>query len=65
MAGLVVTRILIDGAILTAVLSAALVLMLYFNPRLALSDYPKTSSPSSRPGQRYELGWASHSPSRC
>ena len=55
MAGLVVTRILIDGAILTAVLSAALVLMLYFNPRLALSDYPEDVKAVVPPRTRYEL----------
>jgi hypothetical protein len=55
MAGLILTRILIDGAILTAVLSAALVLMLYFNPRLALSDYPDDVKATVPPRTRREL----------
>jgi hypothetical protein len=55
MAGLVVTRILIDGAILTAVLSAALVLMLYLKPRLALSDYPEDVKAAVPPRTRSEL----------
>jgi len=38
--GLLLPRIVTDGAILTALLSAALVGILYFKPRLALSDYP-------------------------
>ena len=33
-------RILVDGALLTVLVSAALVAILFFNPRLALSDYP-------------------------
>ena len=55
MTGLVVTRILIDGAILTAVLSAALVLMLVLNPRLALSDYPDDVKAAVPPRTRQEL----------
>lgn len=55
MAGLVVTRILIDGAILTALLSAALVLMLVLNPRLALSDYPEDVQAAVPPRTRREL----------
>ena len=55
MARLVVTRILIDGAILTAVLSAALVLMLYLDPRLALSDYPDDVKAAVPPRTRREL----------
>jgi hypothetical protein len=34
-------RILIDGAILTAIAAPMLVLTLYTNPRIALSDYPE------------------------
>ncbi len=34
------TRILVDGSILTAIMAMILVGMLYFRPRLALSDYP-------------------------
>jgi hypothetical protein len=55
MAGLVVTRILIDGTILTAALSAALVLMLHLNPRLALSDYPEDVKAAVPPRTRREL----------
>jgi len=40
-AQLVITRILIDGAILTAIVAPILLLALYINPRLALSDYPE------------------------
>jgi hypothetical protein len=39
-AWLLITRILVDGAILTAIDAPLLVLALYINPRLALSDYP-------------------------
>ena len=35
------TRILTDGGILTVIVSTVLVLMLYFKPRMALSDYPE------------------------
>jgi hypothetical protein len=34
------TRILVDGGILTAIVAVVLVGVLYFNPRIALSDYP-------------------------
>ena len=33
-------RILVDGSALTVLVAAALVGILYFNPRIALSDYP-------------------------
>jgi len=33
-------RILVDGSALTLLVAAALVGILYFNPRIALSDYP-------------------------
>jgi hypothetical protein len=55
MTGLILTRVLIDGAILTAVLSAALVLMLYLKPRLALSDYPEDVKAAVPPRTRSEL----------
>ena len=55
MTGLIQTRVLIDGAILTAVLSAALVLMLYLNPRLALSDYPEDVKAAVPPRTRKEF----------
>lgn len=38
---ILLTRILIDGGLLTVFISTVLVLMLYFKPRMALSDYPK------------------------
>jgi len=40
-AELIIKRILIDGAILTAIAAPVLVLTLYINPRIALSDYPE------------------------
>ena len=40
-AGLIIKRILIDGAILTAIAAPVLLLTLYINPRIALSDYPE------------------------
>ena len=55
MTGLILTRVLIDGAILTVVLSAALVLMLVLNPRLALSDYPEDVKAAVPPRTRREL----------
>jgi hypothetical protein len=35
------TRVLIDGAILSAALSVVVLGSLYYNPRLWLHDYPK------------------------
>ena len=55
MVELLLTRILIDGSILTALVSAALVLMLYLNPRLALSDYPDDVKAVVPPRTRKEL----------
>ena len=40
MLGTVLTRILVDGTVLTVLVAAALIGILYFNPRIALSDYP-------------------------
>jgi len=34
------TRILVDGTVLTVLVAAVAVGILYFNPRIALSDYP-------------------------
>ena len=39
-AELMIKSILIDGAVLTAIAAPVLVLTLYINPRIALSDYP-------------------------
>jgi hypothetical protein len=38
---LIIKRILIDGAILTVIVAPIMVLALYINPRMALSDYPE------------------------
>jgi hypothetical protein len=51
------TRILIDGAILTAIVSSILVLMLYFKPRMALSDYPEDVRAAVPPRTKDELRW--------
>jgi hypothetical protein len=40
-AQLILKRILIDGAVLTAIVTPVLLLTLYINPRVALSDYPQ------------------------
>jgi hypothetical protein len=40
-AQMVLKRILIDGALLTAVVSPVRVLGLYIKPRIFLSDYPQ------------------------
>ena len=37
---ILLTRIIVDGGILTAIMVVVLVGMLFFNPRIALSDYP-------------------------
>jgi hypothetical protein len=55
MARLILTRILIDGSILAAFISAAAVLLLYFNPRVALSDYPKDVKAAVPPRTKKEL----------
>ena len=51
------TRILIDGGVLTAVVSSILVLMLYFKPRMALSDYPQDVRAAVPPRTKDELRW--------
>ena len=54
-AQLLLTRILIDGGILTAIVSTILVLMLYFKPRMALSDYPEDVRAAVPPRTKEEL----------
>ncbi len=51
-----ILRILIDGSILTAIVAPVAVLTLYFNPRLALSDYPRDVRAAVPPRTRKELG---------
>lgn len=53
--GLLVKRILIDGAVLTAVAAPILVLTLYINPRLALSDYPADVQAAVPPRTKSEV----------
>ena len=48
-------RILIDGGILTAIVSIVLVVMLYFKPRMALSDYPEDVRAAVPPRTKEEL----------
>ncbi|MEX0678135.1 MAG: hypothetical protein WD063_13720 [Pirellulales bacterium] len=52
---LLIRRILIDGSILTAIVAPVLVLTLYINPRIALSDYPKDVRAAVPPRTRKEL----------
>ena len=49
------TRILIDGGILTAIVGVVLVGMLYINPRIALSDYPADVKAAVPPRTMREL----------
>ena len=49
---ILITRILIDGGILTVIVSTILVLMLYFKPRMALSDYPEAVKAAVPPRAR-------------
>jgi len=49
------TRILVDGGILTALVAAVLVGILYFKPRIALSDYPADVRAAVPPRTRTEL----------
>jgi hypothetical protein len=49
------TRILIDGTILTALVAVVLVGMLYFNPRIALSDYPPDVKAAVAPRAKKEF----------
>jgi hypothetical protein len=52
---LIFTRILIDGGILTTIMGLVLVGMLYFYPRLALSDYPTDVKAAVPPRTKKEL----------
>lgn len=52
---LIIKRILIDGAILTAIVAPILVLALYINPRMALSDYPEDVKAAVPPRTKKEL----------
>ena len=52
---LLIKRILIDGLILTAIVAPLLVLALYINPRMALSDYPPDVKAVVAPRTRQEL----------
>lgn len=54
-AHLVIRRILIDGAVLTAIAAPVLVLILYINPRIALSDYPPDVQAAVPPRTKEEL----------
>ncbi len=55
MVTLLLTRILVDGGILTTVVSIILVGMLYFKPRLALADYPPDVRAAVPPRTKQEL----------
>ncbi len=54
-AQMLIQRILIDGAILTAIIAPVVVLTLYINPRMALSDYPKDVQAAVPPRTKQEL----------
>lgn len=54
-AGLILKRILVDGAVLTAIAAPILVLTLAINPRLALSDYPADVQAAVPPRTRAEV----------
>ena len=45
-----------DGSILAAVVASVLVLTLYINPRIALSDYPRDVRAAVPPRTRKEIG---------
>jgi hypothetical protein len=49
------TRILVDGAVLTVLVAAVAVGILYFNPRLALSDYPSDVKAAVPPRTKKEF----------
>jgi hypothetical protein len=51
----ILTRILVDGGILTAIVGVVLVGMLYLNPRIALSDYPTDVKAAVPPRTKKEL----------
>lgn len=50
-----ITRILIDGGILTAFFAIYLIGILYFNPRLMLSDYPDEVQAAVPPRTKKEI----------
>jgi len=52
---LIIRRVLIDGTILTAIVAPIVVLALYINPRMALSDYPKDVRAAVPPRTKKEL----------
>jgi len=52
---LVITRILIDGSILTALLTFIIVFTLYVNPRLALRNYPEDVKSAVPPRTKKEI----------
>jgi hypothetical protein len=52
---LLLKRILIGGSILTAIVAPILVLALYINPRMALSDYPEDVKAAVPPRTKKEL----------
>lgn len=54
-ARLLLIRILVDGGILTMIISIAAVLMLYFKPRMALADYPADVRAAVPPRTQEEL----------
>ncbi|MFN2219555.1 MAG: hypothetical protein ACK2UA_13185 [Anaerolineae bacterium] len=54
-AELILKRILIDGALLTAIAAPVLLLTLALNPRLALSDYPADVQAAVPPRTKAEM----------
>lgn len=51
----ILTRILVDGGILTAIVGVVLVGVMYFKPRIALSDYPTDVKAAVPPRTKKEL----------
>jgi hypothetical protein len=52
---MILQRILIDGGLLTALVAPVLVFLLWYNPRIALSDYPPDVQAAVPPRTRQEL----------
>ncbi len=52
---LILKRILIDGSIMSVIASALLLFILYFNPRIVLSDYPDDVKTAVPPRTQKEL----------
>lgn len=52
---LILRRIFIDGFIMSAIVSPMLLLILYINPRIALSDYPDDVKTAVPPRTKKEL----------